>query len=388
MWKKRRALGILIAILAIVAAAQPGPGMGSEPLDWRRLSETLVDRMDLQPGERVLLMAAPGRFDPLVEQVREAVQAAGALDLGVLSVSATAPPEWETAFTRELPGMSRAELVPSLKDVDLAVMMPGAVPTHPPYAAMQDVLWTGRGRTIHFHWTGAYDLSERALEITPEIDAFYQRVILETDYERLAKSQESFEAAMRGQKIRVTTPAGTDLQFEIGDRPVTRQDGDASAARAARGRNLIDREIELPAGAVRLAPIEGSVSGTIAFPPANWQGERVEGLKMRFVDGRVESLEARTGLDAVKTELETAGAAGRSFREFVLGMNPLLAIPDEGEPWIPYYGYGSGIVRLSLGDNTELGGEVTGGYVRWNFFADATVFVGDEVWVRDGRLLR
>ena len=62
-------------------------------------------------------------------------------------------------------------------------------------------------------------------------------------------------------------------------------------------------------------------------------------------------------------------------------------MPERG-PWIPYYGYGAGIVRLSLGDNSELGGTVTGGYVRWNFFTDTTVTVGGEVWVQDGRLVR
>ena len=45
-----------------------------------------------------------------------------------------------------------------------------------------------------------------------------------------------------------------------------------------------------------------------------------------------------------------------------------------------------GAVRLSLGDNTELGGMVGGGYVRWNFFTDATVTVGNDVWVRAGKM--
>jgi hypothetical protein len=36
-------------------------------------------------------------------------------------------------------------------------------------------------------------------------------------------------------------------------------------------------------------------------------------------------------------------------------------------------------VRLSLGDNSELGGKVTGGYVRWNFFTDPTVTVGTTI---------
>lgn len=64
---------------------------------------------------------------------------------------------------------------------------------------------------------------------------------------------------------------------------------------------------------------------------------------------------------------------------------PAIAGPDR-QPWVPYYGYGAGVVRLSLGDNSELGGAVTGGYVRWNFFPDTTVTVDGQVWVRDGRL--
>ena len=83
--------------------------------------------------------------------------------------------------------------------------------------------------------------------------------------------------------------------------------------------------------------------------------------------------------------MKAAGEAGRAFREFALGFNPLLTVPERG-PWIPYYGYGSGVVRLSLGDNSELGGAVTGGYVRWNFFTDLTVTVGSTPWVRGGRM--
>jgi hypothetical protein len=192
---------------------------------------------------------------------------------------------------------------------------------------------------------------------------------------------------MRGATVRVTTPAGTDLSFRIGDRPVTRQDGDASAARAETGRNLIDREVELPAGAVRVAPIEQSVNGTIVFPPSVWNGQRTEGLSLTFQEGVMVSLEASMGADAARAEIEAAGDAGRAFREFALGFNPLLAIPSGGERWIPYYGYGAGVVRLSLGDNTELGGAVGGGYVRWNFFVDATVTVDGEVWVEGGQML-
>jgi hypothetical protein len=193
---------------------------------------------------------------------------------------------------------------------------------------------------------------------------------------------------LREGEVHITSPSGTDLRFRAADRPVNLQDGDASQARAAKGVVLVDKEIELPAGAIRVAPIEESVEGVIAFPPSQWDGRPVEGLKLRFSRGRVVEVTAASGKEAVEAELAKAGEVGRSFREFALGFNPLLAVPERN-PWIPYYGYGSGVVRLSLGDNSELGGKVggsgEGAYVRWNFFTDLTVTVGAATVVRNGK---
>src|SRR6185436_15027760 len=133
----------------------------------------------------------------------------------------------------------------------------------------------------------AYALDGSLLEVSPEKGAFYQRVLRDTDYRALGATQARFGQAVREGPVRVTTPSGTDITFRIGDRPVTKQDGDASAARARLGRNLIDREIELPAGAIRVAPLEESVNGQIAFPISQWNGRPVEGLVLRFEKGRV-----------------------------------------------------------------------------------------------------
>ncbi len=364
------------------------PDAAPAPLDFDALAEFLLERLTLQPGERVLLVALPGSFDVLVSTFREGVAATGATDLGAWSVTGDAPDAWATDFTARLAAASDEVLVEILTEVDAAVMMPGATVTHPVYAALQDVLRQDQGRTVHFHWAGAYALDGTLMDQTPEYDAFYQNVLHETDYVALAAAQAGFERAMRASDVRVTTPAGTDVTFRIGDRAVTKQDGNATAARAQRALNLIDREIELPAGAIRVAPMEESVRGTIVFPPSVWGGTTVEGLVLTFAAGRVVDVRAEQGLDAVLAEMDTAGDAGRAFREFALGFNPLLAVSEVGDAWIPYYGYGAGVVRLSLGDNSELGGTVGGGYVRWNFFTDATVTVDGEVWVEGGRLVR
>lgn len=356
----------------------------SSTLDFAAIAERIVKQTAVQSGEQVLIVAQPGRFDSLVVELEQEIAKTGATYLGAISIdTANQPASWTTDFVRATNKKSAADLAAQFGEVDLAIMMPGATPADPPYAAMQELLNLGHGRTIHFHWSGAYDLSGQPIEITPAIDQFYQRVLLDTDYDSLRVIQQVFDSAMRSGDVHVTTPAGTDITFNIGDRPVTKQDGDASLVNMADSKNLIDREVELPAGAIRVAPIEETVNGTIAFPDALWNGQKVQGLVLTFSKGKVVSIDAKAGKENVKAELDNAGDAGYSFREIAVGFNPLLAIPKK-DPFIPYYGYGAGIIRLSLGDNTELGGNVKGPYVRWNFFTDATVTVGDATWIKDG----
>lgn len=383
----RRLMQGVASLGVVVAMADVGAQEGGSP-DWPEIARHIVSRMSLQKGERVLLVGMPGAADEVMAPLRAAVASAGGVDLGAVAAAGRTPAGWTTDYVAAAAGKSLEELTAYFRGVEVAVMLPGATPEHAPYRALQRLLDSPDARTtrtIHFHWVGAYALTGETLAMTPAFARVHQRALLETDYARLGETQRAFERAMRGKRLRVTTPAGTDIRFSIGDRPVTKQDGDASAGRALGARNLIDREVELPAGAIRVAPMEESVEGTIVFPDGAWGGERVTGLVMRFARGKVTSFDAKSGRPGVEKELAEAGDGGRSFREFALGFNPLLAIPSDGQRWIPYYGYGAGVVRLSLGDNMELGGAVGGGYVRWNFFTDATVKVGGRCgWRGEG----
>ena len=355
--------------------------------DWEAMANKLIERSDLLEGEKVVLIAQPGKFDPLIKSLVEKIKKTGAIYLGSFSVdSLIKPVDWETDFIKKAKGKSIQDLTDHLMQVDLGIMLPGSNPTHIEYKCMQNVLKREKGRTIHFHWSGAYNLNGEAIAIDDLKDKYYQKVFLETDYSKLGKIQRHFEYALRNNWVTITTPEGTNIKFKIGDRPVTKQDGNASSKREQQ-MNLIDREIELPSGAIRVAPIEHTVQGKIAFPDSFWSNEKVKGLSLIFSNGKVIEIKSNLGEQAVKKELDKAGEAGYSFREFALGFNPLLAIPKEN-PWIPYYGYGAGVVRLSLGDNSELGGNVKGGYVRWNFFTNATVKVGDDIWVKRGKFLK
>ena len=384
-----------LAVSALVLIASVGVGSAlAQPrltMQWEAMAERLVTQLAPEPGERILLVARPGQFDALIPPLRYALLRAGAVDLGVIDVlEEPIPEDWDGDLLARGAAASRAAYREMLRGFDGAVMLPGARPDHAVYAALQDLLHEGVGRTVHFHWThngSAFPVAGQPVPAQAVIDAVYQRALLETDYAALAAVQRRFAAAMRGAEVRVTSPLGTDLRFRIGDRPVNFGDGDASKARTDQGVILIDREIELPAGAVRVAPVEDTVDGVIAFPPSQWDGRPVAGLRLTVEGGRVAGVTAASGQEAAEAELAGVPDEARAFREFALGFNPLLAVPERN-PWIPYYGYGAGVVRLSLGDNSELGGTVTGGYVRWNFFTDTTVTVDGRVWVRNGRLVR
>jgi len=387
--RTRSCLVLFVVACAAAVAAQP-----RFTYDYPAIAKRIVQQLALKPGERVMSLAHPGTFADLLPYIRYEVMRAGGIDLGVVEILREPVPEsFDTAVLARGARDARAYYKAMFRDVDAAIMMPGASPAHPAYAAMQDWLKDDlterRGRrTIHFHWIeggSAYPIAGQPLPSRTAIDAVYQRALLQTDYAALAAVQRRFAAVMRAGDVHITSPLGTNLRFRAGDRPANLQDGDASAARAARGQVLVDHEIELPAGVVRVAPLEETVEGVIAFPPSQWDGRAVEGLKLRFSRGRVVEITAASGREAVEAEMRRAGDAGRTFREIGVGFNPLLAVPDR-EPWIPYYGYGSGVVRLSLGDNTELGGTMGGGYVRWNFFTDLTVTVGDTAWVTNGKM--
>lgn len=377
---------IVLWAASVTLLAQPA----QFSFDYPAIAGRVVAQLHLQPGEKVVMVAMPGMFEELLPHLRYAVMKAGGVDLGVIDVLREPVPDgWDPALLQRGAAASRAAYKAMLRDVDAAIMMPGAVPAHPVYGAMQDWLRDGKGRTVHFHWVengSAYTLPGQPLPPRHVIDATYQRALLESDYGALTALARRAETALRSGVVHVTTPLGTDLRFRIGTRPVNRQDGDASAATTGKGVILIDREIELPAGVVRVAPLDESVEGTIAFPPSQWDARPVEGLKIRFERGRAVSVTATSGVAAAEAEMARVPQAGKHFREFALGLNPLLQVPERS-PWIPYYGYGAGVVRLSLGDDTELGGTTGGGYVRWNFFTDTTVTIDDQVWVRDGKLV-
>lgn len=354
---------------AIVAALLliPVPAL-AEGLPYASLARRILTALKVQPGERVLLRYDPATVGPLEAEVRKQLVAAGAK---VESLTYGPAPD----------------LADRLARTDIYIWLPaGDDAQTPPDQRKLLARWLdeGRGRQIHFHWNGGTrDVDGLPVKHTAAYDKVYVDA-LDIDYAALSKAQDAAINLLRSGEVRVTTPAGTDVRFRIGDRPFNKQDGDASKARMATARTRVDREIELPAGVLRVAPLESTANGTIVIPSARFGTAQVKNARLQIVDGVVTKATADSGFEALDAFLKSAPAASR-FRELGIGFNQKLVVP-QGETALPYYGYGDAVIRLSLGDNEEVGGAVRGGGVRWLFFPDTTVTVGNTVLVKNGKL--
>lgn len=384
---------------ASVSYSQPMLQSHAE-LNYDAFAARITDALKLQAGERVLIRFDPGYFNQLVAPLRKRIRAVSAIDLGALEYIETsalredgaAPASGaNTESNRRARNEAQSRAFEQLLDsVDVYLWLPLREGERQIAPAETRALarWLDKGgsrREIHFHWSSGSVMPDGlAGEHSSALDAVYESA-LDIDYAALSAAQDRGIAMLRPGTVRVQTPAGTEISFRIGERPFNKQDGDASSERMKTARVRIDREIELPAGVIRVAPIEETVNGRIVIPSARFGDKTARGVRLEFRNGRITRIEADENLALVESALAGEDAA-RSFRELAIGFNPRLKSPP-GASSLAYYGYGAGVVRMSLGDNQELGGAVRGNFARWFFFPDATVEVDGKTLVRDGKLL-
>jgi hypothetical protein len=328
-------------------------------LHYDHMAERIVAALQPAHGDRVMFGGDPEYFQELTTPLRMHLKDAGAVE------------------------------VQSLDQADIYLWLPLRKRVITPEERAKLADWLDRGgthREIHFHWAeGSVNPDGQAGEHSRALDRMYEDA-LGIDYAALSAEQDRAIQLLRSGVIRVRTPAGTDVSFRVGDRPFNKQDGNASAGRMRAARVRVDREIELPAGVLRVAPIEASVNGFIVIPKARFPKGIATNVMIEVRHGDVTGVTADANVEAVNSALEAGGEAAHRFREFALGFNPKLKTKANATT-LPYYGYGAGVVRMSLGDNTELGGEVSGGFVRWFFFPDATVEVDGRPLTDRGKLI-
>jgi len=371
-------------------------------LDWEAMASQIVrDILRLERHERVLISADPYCGGAMLEAVRAEIQRASGIELATML-------HWTPALTqlrkpdgtRGDPTDARAEDAAignlfALADVYLWLQNDWRSPraTHT-VGQSERILESWRGRSVHFHWFHDPANPDPDHPANIALDRVYQDAILNLDYGALRRRMRKLVSRMAEREIRIRNPAGTDLRFHTGTRFHV-NDGDASKPKAAAAASPRDREEEVPCGALRTIPLRDSVEGVIAVRrgfgfPTMGNGLDVDhwldhGLRFHFERGRIRRVET----DGDQAALDRAWSAETGDRdrlgEMVLGCNPLLRRID-GLAFPPYHGFGDAVLRLTIGENIESGGENRSSLHRWLMFFDADISAGDDLLVSNGRL--
>ncbi len=205
------------------------------------------------------------------------------------------------------------------------------------------------------------------------------------DYEAIGRQGRSLRAALEGaREVRVTSPAGTDITFSIGDRPVQVNDGVVSEEEA-KGPVLLSRFASLPGGEVLVAPLESSAKGRVVVPRNRCKGAALADVSFELTAGKMGKLAAGEGGDCLERELAAYSGPRDVFGWLTIGLNPALEVVEQGADYRP--SAAAGTVYIGVGGNEMLGGEnrTQGGY---NFpIVGATVVADGKVLVQDGRLV-
>ena len=356
-------------------ATSPVPAQTeASAVNYQHLADLIVNRSwKLAPGERAVLFFDSTRDPGIAAPLRAAIKKAG----GVVEEIAAPDSRTDAALTPQQ-RLDRFEHWKVLfQRSQVAIWLPSdlsAVADQP----FEHLVEASKVRSIHFHWFLPPDAAD-----TRTIETMYQRAI-EIEPTEIARRISVIEQEIRGATVRITAPNGTDFTCTIPQNArIHRNTGEATKEKVRDARSVRDREEELPASVLRTTDIEnaqGTFVGYVSFDTRS-------GLaRATLRDGKVTALEA---LQGAKAEIEAwkkgSGAKDRPG-ELVISTNPALAAVLKSG-YMPYYGYGSGVVRLAIGDDWESGGpnrSSNGEFLL--FLPGATLTAGTKTLIDAGEL--
>jgi len=382
MW--RLAGSFVVAVtMSVAIAATPEPD-AYQP-DWTAIARHMVkDSLALAPGERVLISHDPARDPTFIAALRAEILRAGGIVSGEIAWPSAADARYLAELTAE-EKQRRAELENATyrelfakSDVYLWLHTSNAADLVP--RQFEHLVAESKVRAIHSHWFEPPDPAER-----DAVRRMYERAITR-DPKMIEARLAPLEAALRDSRVRITSPLGTDLKFRIpADAWFHHNTGEATRHKVANARSTRDREEELPAGVLRTTDVLDA-NGTLAV---SFEGGAPDDLAtFTFREGRIVKVATRGagGAEFGKWYESLTGDRDR-ISELVIGTNPDL-VPVQPSGFMPYYGYGAGVIRIALGDNWESGGKLrTGdGTDIWLFITDGTLVAGKTRLIEAGQL--
>lgn len=192
---------------------------------------------------------------------------------------------------------------------------------------------------------------------------------LDADYERIREeSARVLDEVATADEIRVTSPQGTDITLEPGDREWREDTGIVHES---------GQMSNLPAGEVFVSP--ATAEGTVVVDGTMMPHGQLEDDTVTFsvADGRVTEIDDEAIRAELETAAETVGEDAYNLAELGIGTNVAVAdligsvLLDEKA---------GGTVHLAIGDDHAIGGDVEAPIHTDGILTDPTVFAdGDQL---------
>jgi leucyl aminopeptidase (aminopeptidase T) len=384
------AIALLNAPLALSSRAQTQ--------DYSAIAERIIKTCaNVKPGDVVVISGGKHNFAVLEDLALQAAKAGGLANIFVDS------DRLERAVWSEVPEKYLEQqptyFVEWLKQMDVYIALPtvedpksvfGNLPPERLAKAnkagqcIMDALNGSKLRAVFVGYPTQSDAEVSGLPFSSYKQAFLDA--LGADYQSISTTGTRLKRLLEGsQTVRVTSPAGTDFTFSIGNRTVSIDDGIMTAEKA-QAATVGTRTVTLPGGSVSVAPIETSANGKIVIPRTQCQYKPLVGMGFEFKNGRSQNYHAEQGQDCFDKTMEPYAGPKDMFGVVTIGLNPAAKVLEEPGDYRP--GYAAGLVTIGIGDNQLLGGknrvEGSGGFTFP--IVKATVTVDGKVIVRDGRL--
>ncbi len=358
----------------------------------KRLARLLVQySTEVRPGDWVLVRGHTLAL-PLVTQVVEEVTRAGGQVTVQLSHEQLDEAYLRTATEeqlRQIPPIERmvmeqADALIFIRAAENTRALTGIDPrkNQVAQAARREILATFMRRSAQgsLRWVStlypcpAYaqeaDMSLREYE-----DFVYQATFCDQDnpiaaWQRLHEEQQRLVDWLKGKHEVVVKGPHVDLRLSIEGRTFVNSDGHHN----------------MPSGEIFTGPVEDSVNGWIRFTyPALYGGREVEGVEMRFEQGRVVSATATKNQAFLQALLDTDPGA-RYLGEFAIGTNYSIQRFTKNILFDEKIG---GTIHLAVGAGYPETGSQNQSSIHWDFICDmrqdSEIWVDGELFYKDGQ---
>jgi leucyl aminopeptidase (aminopeptidase T) len=213
-------------------------------------------------------------------------------------------------------------------------------------------------------------------EIYDMLEMFWHAV--DSDYKTMSAQAKNLAKKLEvGTEIHVTSLAGTDITFVLGNKEARINCGMTYETTRPSG----PANTWLPAGEVYSSVDPISANGVIVIPKMEFRGTIIKNLKMEFDKGRIVMLSADENAAVLQKAMDVSKGMKDVLSIFDIGLNP------DSRPIGDYLSYEmAGIVTLGIGDNSWTGGDVESDFSFSFHLKDATVKTNEHYIVTKGEL--